>query len=121
MIDMDDLVTRLLVYAEGSRRDAKREKDMGDALIHQNRALALDDAACHIKAQRAEMLRAGIAAIKCTELKNARIKRLEIINAELLGALASIKYASRRHVESIERLTNYAIECATTEKDEETP
>ncbi len=68
MIDMDDLVTRLLVYAEGSRRASKQEKDMDEA-----------------------MSRAGIAAIKCTELENARIKRLKTINANLYGTLVIIR------------------------------
>ena len=35
------------------------------------------EAASYIEAQRSEMLRAGIAAIKCTEFENARIKRLK--------------------------------------------
>ncbi len=91
MIDMDDLVTRLLVYAEGSRRASKQEKDMAEALIHQNTALALDDAACHIKAQSIEMSRAGIAAIDSFQSQAARIERLKIVIADLLRVLDRIK------------------------------
>ncbi|KKN24326.1 hypothetical protein LCGC14_0895900 [marine sediment metagenome] len=55
MIDVDELVTRLLVYAEGSRRAFKREKDMDEALIHQGRMLALIEAAEYIKTQQTEL------------------------------------------------------------------
>ena len=43
--DWDALLPRLLLFAEGSRRACKQEKDADEALIHQNRALVLDDAA----------------------------------------------------------------------------
>ena len=56
-IDESVLLRRLLLFAEGSRRACKQEKDADEALIHQNRALVLDDAAEHIEARGAEIKR----------------------------------------------------------------
>ncbi len=131
MIDMDDLVTRLLLYAEGSRRASKREKDMDEALIHQGRMLALIDAANYIKAQSTEMLRAEIAAIECTEFENARIKRLKSINFDLLAALLALSNAVDTTVDYLSlstvcipsRVTSQvdAAIARANETDEETP
>ncbi len=156
---MDDLVTRLLVHAEGSRRASKQEKDMGEALIHQGRMLALIDAAEYIKvqqtelpgdvgervkrlrkaahvncpwqadpkqlldweaadgieAQRIEMSRAGIAAIKCTDFQNARIKRLKSVVADLLRALDRIKEMAHNSTLGSELGLEWIVQHATVE------